>query len=84
MFFLAVNSILPDTSTNRTQKYYKKMKRASLCPEIITQNTFFNSPVHFVHYVQIEFGLLSLHKLQNCTSVSVFMSVFPSVFLLCF
>lgn len=45
MFFLVVNSILPDTSTNRTQKYYKKMKRASLCLKIITQNTFFNNPV---------------------------------------
>lgn len=45
MFFLAVNSILPDTSTNRTQKYYKKMKRASFFPEIITQNTFFNNLV---------------------------------------
>ena len=41
MFFLAVNSILPDTSTNRTQKYYKKMKRARFFPEIINQNTFF-------------------------------------------
>lgn len=45
MFFLAVNSILPDTSTNRTQNYYKKMKRARFFPEIITQNTFFNNPV---------------------------------------